>query len=194
MLKRLARYLVGRPRMISIFEKQANQKELVGWSDSDWAGCPETRKSTSGGVIQWGTHTLKTWSTTQNIISMSSAEAEYYAPVKTGSQCLGMSAIGRDMRVKSSVKLKTDATAAQGIGQRKGLGQLRHLETNQLWIQDRIHKGDIVLEKVPGKENIADSLTKYADGESTAVHREGCKLEYKQERHILAPACVEVEM
>jgi len=194
MIKRLARYLVGRPRVISIFEKQRFHKELIGWSDSDWAGCTETRKSTSGGVIQWGTHTLKTWSTTQNIISMSSAEAEYYALVKTGSQSLGMAAIGRDMGIKVGIKLKTDASAAQGIGMRKGLGQLRHLETNQLWIQDRIHKGDISLEKVEGKKNIADALTKYADGEMNEVHREGCRIIVRGGRHVLAPECVELEM
>ena len=105
-----------------------------------------------------------------------------------------MSAIGRDMGIKVGIKFKTDASAAQGIGIRKELGQLRHLETNQLWIQDRIHKGDISLEKVEGKKNIADALTKYADGEMNEVHKEGCRIVVRGGRHVLAPECVELEM
>ena len=88
--KRLARYLSTRTRMICHFKKQKMPKEVEAWSDSDWAGCLETRKSTSGGLIKFGTHILKSWSITQNTIALSSGEAEFYAMVKAGSQGLGM--------------------------------------------------------------------------------------------------------
>ena len=53
-LKRLARYLVTHPRMVSKLHKQKRPTFIEGWSDSDWAGCLETRKTTSGGGHQMG--------------------------------------------------------------------------------------------------------------------------------------------
>ena len=38
-----------------------------GWSDSNWTGNLETGKSTNGGLFKFGTHVLKTWSTTQEL-------------------------------------------------------------------------------------------------------------------------------
>ena len=62
-LKRLCRYLVGRPRLVHVFDFQEASCIHV-YTDTDWAGCPRTRKSTSGGIITWGKHTIKTWSST----------------------------------------------------------------------------------------------------------------------------------
>ena len=44
------------------------------FTDSDWAGCRRSRKSTSGGAIKVGQHTIKTWAKTQAIVVKSSAE------------------------------------------------------------------------------------------------------------------------
>ena len=192
-MKRLARYLLGCPRAISTFYKQGKEKYLVGWSDSDWAGCVETRKSISGGIIQLGSHVLKTWSSTQDVIALSSGEAEYYALVKTGSQCLGMKAMMADLGISSKLKIKTDASAAKGISMRKGLGKVRHIEVNQLWLQDKIYKGHIELEKVEGKKNLADALTKPVEGPDLTTHLLGSGLRFRMDGHELAPAVAKWE-
>ena len=59
------------------------------YSDSDWAGCLRTRRSTSGGVMMLGNGVVKTWSNTQTTIAQSSGEAEYYAILRrlTVSEC-----------------------------------------------------------------------------------------------------------
>ena len=57
--KKLGRYLRGRPRVVSVFKYCQDPCTLVIEGDSDHAGCTRTRKSTTGGVIRWGTHTLK---------------------------------------------------------------------------------------------------------------------------------------
>ena len=54
-LKRLCRYLVGLPRMIFRYAFQEVQGIEV-FTDTDWAGCPKTRKSTSGGILMIGSH------------------------------------------------------------------------------------------------------------------------------------------
>lgn len=52
---------------------------LVGYSDADWAGCPEDRKSTSGGCFFLGNNLISWYSKKQHNISLSTAEAEYIA-------------------------------------------------------------------------------------------------------------------
>ena len=49
------------------------------FTDSDWAGCKETRKSSSAGVLMLGRHTLKAYTRKQKVIAKSSAEADLYA-------------------------------------------------------------------------------------------------------------------
>ena len=78
--------------------------------------------------------------------------------------------------------------------QRLGVGSVRHLEVNPLWIQDRVRRGDIEIEKVGGKSNIADALTKYVDRESLEVHIRGSSLRQEEGRHTLAPAVLDEEI
>ena len=63
----------------------------------------------------------------------------------------------------SSSKIWSDATAAIGIARRKGLGKIRHLDTTDLWLQDKIRSRKMSLEKILGADNPADVLTKYVD-------------------------------
>ena len=63
--------------------KFEEQQPVDVYVDSDYAGCPRTRKSTSGGCVMMGSHLIKSWSSTQNnVISLSSGEAELYSIVK----------------------------------------------------------------------------------------------------------------
>ena len=71
-LKRLGRYLVGKPRFQQWFGYQSMPKRVNTYTDADWAGCRETRKSTTGGVIMIGSHSIKSWSKTQALIALSS--------------------------------------------------------------------------------------------------------------------------
>ena len=68
-LKRLGRYLKGRPRLQQTFQWQEAQGVIRTYSDADWAGCKQTRRSTTGGCIKLGTHTIKGWSKTQSLIA-----------------------------------------------------------------------------------------------------------------------------
>ena len=81
-LKRLGRYLKGRPRLQQVFKWQEAPDRLKVRSDADWAGCREIRRSTIGGCILLGNHTLKGLSKTQPLVAPSSGESHLYATLK----------------------------------------------------------------------------------------------------------------
>ena len=95
-LKRLCRYLLGCRRLVYRFEWQTADT-LDCYSDTDWSGCGRTRRSTSGGCLMLGSHTLKTWSSTQPSVTLSSGEAEFYGVVRAAGAALGHQSLLRDL-------------------------------------------------------------------------------------------------
>ena len=91
--QRLARYLRGKPRLVTKFDYQGVPGEIQGFSDTDWAGCRVARRSTSGGSAGVRQPRVEVWSRTQALIALSSAEAELYGAVKTATEILGISFI-----------------------------------------------------------------------------------------------------
>ena len=189
-LKIFARYLVDKRRAVLKYDYQ-NGKDLNVWVDSDFAGCTKTRKSTSGGVLMFGNHVIKTWSTTQAVIALSSGETEYYSLVKGASVSMGIKALinelNPDTHVRMRIRIKTDASAAKGIAARRGIGKVRHIEVTQLWVQEKVQKGVIEVEKVRTGDNIADAMTKYVEREIVEKHCNGCGLCIRTTRHEVMP-------
>ena len=159
-LQRLGRYLLGHKRMVYRYLFQRADSIDV-YSDTDWSGCPRTRRSTSGGCIMIGEHCLRTWSSTQPSVTLSSGEAEYYGLVKAAGAGLGHQSLMLDLDIKLPVRAWTDSSAALGIASRSGLGKLRHLETHTLWLQEKVRTGAIAVKKVRGEVNPADIFTKH---------------------------------
>ena len=176
-LKRLCRYLAGMPRLQYIYKWQDMPTELSIYVDTDFAGCKDTRRSTSGGTAMIGNCLVKHWSKTQTTISLSSGEAELHGIAQGCSQGLGVQSLLKDAGWVLPLHVFSDATAAIGIARRKGLGKIRHLDVTDLWIQDRIRSKAITLSKVLGTENMADVLTKYVDRKTmdSAVLRMGLR-------------------
>ena len=75
-LKRIGRYLVGKPRMVYKYKSQEEVEFLTAYSDSNWASNIDDRRSTSGGIILHGSHYIKSWNTTQSLVALCSSEAE----------------------------------------------------------------------------------------------------------------------
>ena len=92
-----------------------------------------------------------------------------------------------DFGIDLTLKVNTDASAAKGMANRKGLGKVRHIAVNQLWIQDRVARGDLVIFKVNGKENLADILTKQVNSEDIRVHMFRTGQSVQTGRHEIAP-------
>ena len=89
-------YLAAKPRMQILFEWQNSQRELTAYSDADWTGDKQFRKSTSGGCLLIGKHMIKGWAKTHALIALSSAESQFYAALRTSSEALGIMFMARD--------------------------------------------------------------------------------------------------
>ena len=164
LLKRMARYLVSHRRLIHFYAWQDASPTVSVYTDSNWAGCTRTRKSTSGACLFHGEHLVRSYAKTQAVIALSSAEAELYATTMASSEALGLKAMMADFGIHVTPHMFVDASAAIGICQRKGLGKVRHLDTQSLWIQDALRQKRLELSKVKGTENPSDAMTKFLDG------------------------------
>ena len=175
-----------------MFAWQSEASLLVTFTDSDWAGCKRTYKSTSAGVVQWGTHALKAWSATQSVLALSSAEAELYAMVKGASQCLGMMSMAAALGIQVGGRIESDASAALGIVQRHGLGKLRHINVQYLWLQSKVRDKVLAVKKVLGTENPADLMTKYLDAATMEGHMARMGFWYADGRAESAPTVARI--
>ena len=106
-------------------------------------------------------HLIKSWSSTQAVISLSSGEAEFYGVVKASGIGLGYQALLEDLGWKADLRVWFDSTATIGICGRAGLGKLRHIDTRALWIQQRVKDASVELRKIKGEVNPADLFTKH---------------------------------
>ena len=117
-----------------------------------------------------GAHLVHHWARTQTVVSLSSAEAELNALLKAGSELLGAIEFCKDLGLQLTPLLKSDSSAAQGILSRRGSGKVKHLETKQLWLQDKVRTGKLSIQKVSRQMNPADVLTHHCSRDILNFH------------------------
>eukprot|EP00972_Heterocapsa_arctica_P105853 15593495-Heterocapsa_arctica.AAC.1 len=88
-------------------------------------------KSTTGIVLRAGSHVVRTQSSTQSAINLSSGESEVYGILKGSSAGLGLRSCLEDFGGSASypIPVETDSTTARTIACRSDLGQTRHIAT-----------------------------------------------------------------
>ena len=135
-----------------------------------------------------GRHMLMSWSVTQGVVALSSGEAELYAMVKGAANTLGLISLAGDFGLRVDGRIFCDASAAIGIVNRTGVGRLRHVRVQYLWLQDKVRNRDLEVEKIGGDENPADLLTKHVPAELIARHCEALGVDRLESRAASAPA------
>ena len=158
-LLRVIHYLRRYPRWVSTYAWQEPPGGLTIYTDSDWGGCVRTRRSTSGGAAMHGSHCVLHWSRTQQLVALSSAEAELNASIKAAQEGVGLRNLVEELGDSCFLRLCGDSSANDGILKRMGAGKVKHLSVRQLWLQEQVNAGVIWHEKIPRLENIADVLT-----------------------------------
>ena len=137
-----------------------NKEEITVKTDSDWAGKDDGRRSISGGTLYVCGQWVQSWSKDQSKIARSSGEAELYACNLGASKGLGLQSVMNELGWKYELKVQVDANATIGTLHRRGLGKLRHVEVEELWLQQEISKKKVSVTKIKGTENTADIGTK----------------------------------
>ena len=144
-LRRVAVCMIGHGRLVTGIVRQMEEPFHVDvFTDSNQARCPKTRKSTSSSNLWYGSHMLRSTTTTQGVVALSSGESEFYALVKETSAGLGVVSILTDLGVDISkntkiaraiLEVRVDASAGRGIVVQRGAGRIRHIATPTLWVQ-----------------------------------------------------------
>ena len=158
LLKRTVRFLVGRSAVVWRYPWQEEVGRVCAFADSDWAGDRRSRKSTSGGAVLIGDHCIRTWSSTQSAIALSTAKAEFYAMLDAVLRAKGIVGMLGELGVQVGsevVEVCTDSSAARSFVSRRGLGKMRHLELRHLWLQREVGLGSVLVSKVAGDKNPA---------------------------------------
>jgi hypothetical protein len=81
--------------------------------------------------------------------------------VAASAEALGIVSLLADMGVEAVGEVYADSSAALGIAQRQGMGKVRHIRTQALWVQEVRATGRLAYKKVLGSRNPADILTKH---------------------------------
>ena len=163
-MQRLARYLKGTANFALHPRVGEEKRYLATKSDSDWAGCHDTRRSTSCALVVWGKCPIHAHSRIQGAVTaLSSPEAEYYACVGAAAEALYAQQLIKDMGFETEICLETDASSAKAVALRQGLGKIRHLEVKYLWLQEKLMQKALSNAKVKGTENAADLGTKHVE-------------------------------
>ena len=139
--------------------------DLLGYSDSDYAGCKVDRKSTTG-TCQFLGRSLVSWSSKkQNLVALSTAEAEYVAAGACCAQLLWMKQTLSDFGCEfSKIPLLCDKESAIKLANNPVQhSRTKHIDIRHHFLRDHEAKGDIALRHVSTEWQLADIFTKPLD-------------------------------
>ncbi|GJV48235.1 hypothetical protein Tco_1438447 [Tanacetum coccineum] len=163
-VKRILMYLKGTPTH-GLYYPKCSRFDLKGFSDSDYAGCNMSRKSTSGACQILGGK-LDCWSAKKHqSVAMSSAEVEYVAAAGCCVSILWMKSQLSDYDIHyKMVSIFCGNTSAIAISNNLVLhSRTKHIDIRYHFIRDHILKGDIELHFIPTEYQLADIFTKPLD-------------------------------
>lgn len=163
LIKQILRYVQGTLSFGCSFRKGEGDPVLVGYSDSDLAGDPDDRKSTSGVTFFLG-HNIVSWSSQkQKTVALSSCEAEYIAAAAGACQGVWLSRLLGDLtgRAPTKFRLLVDNKSAIALCKNPVFHDRRkHIDMKFHFTRTCIERGQVDVDHVRTEEQLADILTK----------------------------------
>lgn len=161
-VKRILRYLKGTSDFGLWYPKDSTLT-VTAYTDADWAGSIDDRKSTSGNAFFLGDYSVSWLSKKQSSISLSTAETEYIAAVDCCSQILWMKEALKDLNICTDqpISVYCDNTSAISLSKNPMMhSRTKHIPIKYHFLREQVAKQNIVLEYISTKEQIADIFTK----------------------------------
>ena len=154
-------------------EKSEARFNLEAFSDSSWADCKSTRRSTSSGLVFLNGSMILSICRTQASVALSSCEAELYAANGLMVECMYLYRLCKflckdEEEINNSMvqqRLYTDSASALALVQRAGTGRLKHVQIKQFYLQNLLRAGIFTIHKINTKLNPSDLNTKRLSGE-----------------------------
>ena len=174
-VKRVLRYLKGTANDGILF-RGGERKNLVGYSDADWAGDRQDRKSTSGylfqiagGPISWRSKKK------QGSVALSTAEAEYVALSSAAQETVWLRKLISELKNPPecpTVILEDNQSAIAMAKNPQFHGRSKHIDIKHHFIRERVSEKEIDLTYCPTDEMVADMLTKGLNKQQFAILRQ----------------------
>jgi hypothetical protein len=159
---RVLRY-IARTKSFGILYASSDNYKLIGYTDSDWGGSMDDRKSTSGYIFHLGSGAISWASKKQPIVALSSVEAEYVATTSIACQAVWMRRVLSDLRhpQEEPTKIYSDNNSAIALSKNHVFHKpSKHIDTQYHFILELVNNGDIYLEFCRCKEQLVDIFTK----------------------------------
>ena len=159
--KRIMRYIKGSLDMGILYDA-SSEEGLTGYSDADYGGDLQDRKSTSGMVFTLFGGAISWASTKQKTVATATVEAEYIALTPAVKEALWLKQLFEEISIPMGpIELKTDAQGALDLATNARFSQkTKYIDIRHHFIRDHINTKDIELKHVPIQEMTADILTK----------------------------------
>ena len=161
-LKRILRYVRGTLHM-GLLLRPSRSSDLMVYSDADWAGCPDTRRSTSGYAVFLGNNLVSWSSKRQNTVSRSSAEAEYRAVANGVAEATWLRQLLLELHAPShraSLVYCDNISAVYMSSNPVQHQRTKHIEIDLHFVRERVALGDVRVMHVPTSAQYADIFTK----------------------------------
>jgi hypothetical protein len=177
-VKHLFRYLQGTIDLKLTF-RNSNTTPLTSelfhtYSDADYGGCLDTRRSTSGFVMKMGTGAVSWSAKKQATIANSSTEAEYISASSAGRDIIWMRSLltelGHKMD-KPSPLMVDNQSALKVLKNPEHHSKMKHIDIKMHWIRQEIKRRAIEVHFLPTSDMIADILTKPLPRAAVERHR-----------------------
>jgi hypothetical protein len=164
--KRVIRYLKGTKELKLRYSRPEGVKinQLWGYVDSDWAGCIDTRKSTTRYLLMFNGAAVSWKSKRQNVVALSSAEAEFMAASALVQEVIYirklLQRLGYTQSGPTPIFEDNRTCIAWTEGSVGGSDRAKHIDLRAHFVHDAVKDGVLTLCPVSSADNVADLLTK----------------------------------
>ncbi|KAJ0985382.1 hypothetical protein J5N97_003738 [Dioscorea zingiberensis] len=161
-VKRILRYVKG-TLPYGLFFSPSPPTGLLAYSDADWAGCPDTRRSISGYCIYLGDNLIAWSSKKQPTVSRSSCESEYRALAVTAAEVLWVTTLLHDLKIplKHRPILLCDNKSAIFLSHNPvSHKRAKHIAVDYHFVREQVASGSLRTQFVPSHLQVADLFTK----------------------------------